>query len=296
MNVRLLVLFVLSLSLDQVLAKPLCKLGEYHSEYTKKCEKSVLQIGLGDKIESLDLAQLKRRFSVQSLVVTRPPTDKDKKGSKERFIGIRLSDLLTSLLPKGQSLEDYVLSATCLDGFDPVMDQEILSKMKSVDALVAFRQVTSKGAKISPDGLWEMVQAPWGLTSPGPFYLVWARPDLVDWRGWPFQLKSMRLIRKRDYQEMLDKLKPAASELGYDQFRGKCIICHKVNGVGGDKARVDLLGLFKDQDPNSAFEYLSTVIRNPPDGMKDILDVKFKPAEIRALSDYLHHMATRYEK
>lgn len=296
---------VLILSSLPVQAGGICKSGEYFSDYNQRCEKSVLQIGAGDVIESQTIDQLKSRWPVTRLTLSKSPAYGEADKKIRSYEGVRLRDVLASLLPAGESIDNYVLAVTCLDGFDPVLKPAILNKLKTSEALIAYRQTgISVGPGVSKDGLWDLVSAPWGIVSPGPFYLVWSDPSGTYWEGWPFQIKSLRLIPTKKYNEMLAKIEPDPAfmkknpksdvESGYDQFRGKCIICHTLNGFGGKKARGDLMSIFKQlKQPGEAEALIDAMIKNPPDGMKDILDVKFSPADINHLAEYLRHMGQR---
>ncbi len=283
----------------------LCSEEEYYSDFTDKCEKSQLLVGVGDTVAPMDFSA----FEISDMTVGKNPAY-EKNGTAERvrrYRGVRLRDMLKRLLPDGDSLEDYVMAITCLDGFDPVIDFNLLSRLSSVDALLAMRQLDipgSSGSGITKDGRWELVPAAWGIISPGPFYLVWANPEGTYWQGWPFQIKSIRLIRARDYQDTLSRLEPAKEflgqtpksgiELGFDQFRGKCLTCHHLNGVGGKKARIDLLAVVQAfSDESGSLGRLKDAIQNPPSGMSDILDIKFSEKDLENLNLYLRHLSER---
>lgn len=276
----------------------LCAEGEYFSDYTNKCEKSRLLVGFGDKVFPADLSA----FKTSELTIDKNPAY-EKNGTVEkarRYRGVRLRDILAGLLPTGESLDNYVLAVTCLDGFDPVMDHKILSRLNSADALIATEQLDIQDARsgISKDGKWELVPAGWGIVSPGPFYMVWSESEGTYWQGWPLQIKSMRLIRASEYQNALTKLQPAKEflgqkpktkiEEGYDQFRGKCLTCHQLNGIGGKKAEVDLLSVISTfASDKESLELLKAVVQNPPPAMSDIKDIKISADDLERINLYL---------
>lgn len=247
--------------------------------------KATLQLGRGEQIQSYNIGQLKRRFPSVELHVSIHPAYENSSDPKRvrHYRGFSLKDVLRSLLPKGDSLKDYVLAATCLDGFDPVMKPELLAHLEKHEAVIAYEQ----------KGGWEPIKAGWGIVSPGPFYLVWSTSEGVSFEGWPFQLKSLRLIKVSDYEAMVAKLNPPVEfKPGFDQFRGKCLTCHSLNGVGGKKASVDLVLKFRGFESAAQIEsYLPVLFRNPPGGMRDVLDLKFAADDIRNLSRYLFQMS-----
>jgi mono/diheme cytochrome c family protein len=73
---------------------------------------------------------------------------------------------------------------------------------------------------------------------PGPFYVVWTRPEQRDTHRypWPYQLASIELGSvAREFPHVAPRgvADDAAAWRGFDIFRADCIACHSVNGEGG---------------------------------------------------------------
>ncbi len=284
----------------------LCQNDEYYSDIKGQCLKATLQIGDKEMVDSLGIDDLRAKYKIHEMTLFTNPAYKEN-GSivkRRKYNGISLKEIVKKLLPKGDSLKDYVLAFTCLDGYDPVLKPELLSELENADALLAFEQTGIKNPinEVSKDSKWELVKAPWGIVSPGPFYLVWKNSEKTYPDGWPFEIKSMRLIKAKDYQEMLAKIEPPKElmgqkpktnvEEGYGQARGKCIVCHSFNGIGGKKSPTDLVSLFKIfKDKDESLQFISDKVAHPPLGMSDIRDIKISPEDLAHINDYVWNLA-----
>jgi mono/diheme cytochrome c family protein len=151
--------------------------------------------------------------------------------------------------------------------------------------------------------------APWSnfenrTYGPGPFYLVWERPDASDIgrEEWPFKLTAFR--DRLDIDERYPKLPPSA-ELsrdhpvrdGYRLFLKNCFPCHKINGEGQATFGPDL------NHPMSPTEYLADgmiqkLVRDPQ-SVRTWTGGKMPPFDRYEISDeeldlivgYLEHKA-----
>ncbi|MCB0393672.1 MAG: cytochrome c [Bdellovibrionales bacterium] len=282
-----------------------CGENEYHSSYTERCEPIVILLGNDVETISFAVEALKKKFEVKEMVVSTNPAYKGsgKEAVRRKYRGFDFSEII-KFLSNGKELKEIVASITCLDGFDPTIRYDILKKLISTKAILAFEQfdIEENGNPKSKDGKWELLNAPWGLASPGPFYLVWGDLDGTYWQGWPFQVKSIRVLLSKDYDQMLAKLRPEERfmgqdpktdvEKGYDQFRGKCLTCHNINGIGGQKSKSDLLARAKGFENVERFAFfVKATIANPSPGMSDIRDVKFSEGDQEAIAHYLWHMS-----
>ena len=155
--------------------------GIIFSHYTSRCELLLLQLGVNNAVSSLNLTQLTERFpTVSRTIPVNPAYDsKISAQSAKTYRGFDLKTLLQEILPAGDKFADYVLAVTALDGFDPVLNQDILTNLETAQATLAYQQGVSgvSADKITKDGSWEMVNAPWGKTSPAPFYIVWNKAE-----------------------------------------------------------------------------------------------------------------------
>jgi mono/diheme cytochrome c family protein len=73
---------------------------------------------------------------------------------------------------------------------------------------------------------------------PGPFYLVWTKPEQRDTHAypWPYQLDAIEvtnLMRRYPHTVPRNVEHDAPAWAGFDVFRGECIACHAINGEGG---------------------------------------------------------------
>jgi mono/diheme cytochrome c family protein len=285
-----------------------CGSEKFYSAFSSKCETATLQAGLGNQIRSFGVSDLRAKFPETELIINKNPAYEmdGTVDNARKYRGIRLRDLIASLLPTGEHLEDYVLATTCLDGYKPVLNSTVLRHLDRMEALIAYQQSEIKGARagLSRDGNWELVTTELGIQSPAPFYLVWSQAEGTYPQAWPFQLNSLRLIKAQDYKAMQDRLRPASEmigkkpvtevEDGYGQFTGKCITCHQVNGFGGQKAKINLKALFAAfQTEEEARVFLEAVVKNPPAGMSEIRGIKLTNADIRHLAAYLRHMSAK---
>lgn len=305
MNIfSLLAIVIMGLNSSQAAKK--CGSDQYYNQQTKRCDVPSILIGYGDQLKSLTLKQLVAKYGLTQLEVLQNPAY-SKMGTVKTprvYKGIDLKKLLEDLLPTERRLEDHVVAVTCLDGFDPVLSSEMILQLNKQKSLLASQQIFSKnykGAK-TQDELWEPVDVAWmGGLNPGPFYLVWEKPEGTYWQGWPFQVKSLQLIDKKTYSLRVDKITPpkkflgndpkSSVETGFGLFKGLCMTCHKANGFGGNKSQIDLAAYVKGfKTKTAAKNRLIEVISNPPAGMQEIRASKLSDEQIAAVTDYLYSL------
>jgi len=75
--------------------------------------------------------------------------------------------------------------------------------------------------------------------NPGPFYLIWARPDQQDLEthARPWQLASVEIV---SFDSQFPNVRPdrvvagSPADRGFQTFRAQCLPCHAINRAGGN--------------------------------------------------------------
>jgi mono/diheme cytochrome c family protein len=138
---------------------------------------------------------------------------------------------------------------------------------------------------------------PRGL-DPGPFYVVWTKPDQRDAHvyPWPYQLASIEIgDLAKEYPHIVPTGVPegAAAWRGFALFREDCIACHAINREGG-KVGPDLnvpqsIVEYRPADQVKAYILNPTTFRYSNMPAHDYL----KPADLDALVAYFTAMKDR---
>lgn len=128
----------------------------------------------------------------------------------------------------------------CLDGYKPTVGK---ARLKEVKAFLAISRVDEKPF-IQAGGGHGKKEIPLG-----PFFLVWANETnpqaasstpgkgvALSQLPWPYQVVGIDLIEFRDrYSRIYPPAGASESaKAGFQEFRMRCLRCHKVNGQGGD--------------------------------------------------------------
>lgn len=122
----------------------------------------------------------------------------------------------------------------CADGYRALLDP---AKLQAHEALLAWG--TGDGEAFA---LVNRLQGDERVEL-GPFYLVWDNresPELLaaGASDWPYQMVGLALV---DVATHLPRTLPPAdaepaAQRGFVAFRQHCLMCHRINGQGGDKA------------------------------------------------------------
>lgn len=208
----------------------------------------------GAVVKQVDLAALKEACEVAAVVIDDPYYKK-----KKAFLAFPLKQVLRlgfAMAPADLSKEDLFFEA--LDGYvKPAAGARALED----GGYLAFTDAERMQAA-APG--WEPIDRR-GL-DPGPYYVVWAKPEQTDARGypWPFQLAAIEIVHfDKKYPHTLPRTATTGSAAwkGFATFRSQCISCHSINGQGG-KVGPDL------NVPRSIVEYrpidqVKAYIRDP---------------------------------
>lgn len=204
----------------------------------------------GAVVKHLDAADLAKACTLETVEVEDVYYE-----SHKRYRACPLVNVLTAgfgVPPAQLDAEDVLFRA--LDGY---VKPSSLARVTEAGGFVAFQEADR------PDGF-----APMGRRAldPGPFYVVWTKPEQRDSHRypWPYQLAAIELTSvPKKFPHTVPQGIPATAPAwrGYGIFRTDCIACHSVNGEGG-AVGPDL------NVPRSIVEYrpiaqLKEYIRNP---------------------------------
>lgn len=120
---------------------------------------------------------------------------------------------------------EAVLTAT--DGY---ASQSEAAKLSQDGGCLAFEDLDAGGGNWEPIGRKQ--------ADPGPFYLVWTKPEQSTENAypWPWQVMSIDLIRfEARYPEVVPHGAKEGTPAwrGYQTFRAQCMRCHSINREGG---------------------------------------------------------------
>jgi mono/diheme cytochrome c family protein len=205
---------------------------------------------------------------------------------------------LTPLLQSAGITPDSSVRFVARDGFVAILPGKLLLGQPPAHA--------SAYLAIEPaDWPWPPLKSG-ALTSAGPFYLVWLRPERsgIGPEQWPYQIARLEVvlpIAQRFPAILPSPMLPAASPVrrGLLVFERNCLPCHTLNREGDATVGPDL------NVPMNPTEYfrpdaLAKLIRNPrqvrswKEARMPAFDLHALPdAELQDLLTYLRYMAKR---
>jgi mono/diheme cytochrome c family protein len=208
----------------------------------------------GTVVGRVDREGLERSCSVQTVEIDDPYY-----GTRKSFRACPLGEVLAlgfgkDAVPSGD--DDVFLRAR--DGYVKTVPARVLREAGGYLALA-----DAAHARDGDPG-WQPIDR--RQVDPGPYYLVWAKPEQRDVHRypWPYQLVAIETSSfARAYPHTLPATAPAGSPpwAGFAIFRNECISCHAINGEGG-KVGPDL------NVPRSIVEYrpveqIKAFVRDP---------------------------------
>jgi mono/diheme cytochrome c family protein len=206
----------------------------------------------GAVVKRVDRDELQRSCAVQTVVIDDPYYK-----ARKSFRACPLRDVLTlgfGTLPEA----DDELFLRARDGYTKTVRAKVLVEDGGYLALADAEH--AQGA----DPGWQPIDR--RQVDPGPYYLVWSKPEQRDANGypWPYQLVAIEIgsfARQYPHTLPISAKADTAPWRGFAIFRDECISCHAINSEGG-KIGPDL------NVPRSIVEYrpveqIKAYIRDP---------------------------------
>jgi mono/diheme cytochrome c family protein len=149
--------------------------------------------------------------------------------SAKEYEAYPLSEILNKIpMPPSSKPDQLVVVFTAADGYNVSMAYQDAMAEKG---FIAFRDNAAPESK-----KWLEFKFGKQTITPAPFYLVWPKEGLDEWRyPWPFQLVSLSLQPAKTY---FGAAAPTKTDdrinKGFELFSRYCIRCHSVNLAGGN--------------------------------------------------------------
>jgi mono/diheme cytochrome c family protein len=140
-----------------------------------------------------------------------------------------LVEILEKLaVPESMNTDDLVVVFTAVDGYKVAMSYQDAHREAGY---LAFEDHAAPNNE-----QWLPFKFGKQSITPGPFYLVWPKENLDEWRyPWPFQIASISLQPAGTYY---GAAAPSAGDqevtTGFNLFSRYCIRCHSINRSGGE--------------------------------------------------------------
>jgi len=172
-----------------------------------------------------------RRLDRDALAAACPPQtitleDPYYEGPEKTYRALPLACVVTAGLGDAAALRDQDVVLRALDGYEKPTTAERLFVDGGFVA-IADAERASGWAPLGRAGI-----------DPGPFYVVWTRPEQRDTHTWPwpYQLAEIEVTDwKATHAHAVPTAAPpdAPAWRGFTLFRERCVACHAVNGEGG---------------------------------------------------------------
>jgi hypothetical protein len=145
-------------------------------------------------------------------------------GKSKRFWAVPLAPILNDAF-SGLAIADSDFVIRALDGYEvPVRGSQLLED----GGYLALADLDAPG--------WVPIGA--RKANPGPFYLVWSKPEQssLETHPRPWQVRSIEMVPfERSYPHVIPTgiAKESPAWAGLQTFRSECIRCHAINREGG---------------------------------------------------------------
>ncbi len=251
-------------------------------------EEATLEIKSDKTTKTYTLTELLSRSDLETITVKNDPSYP---GHSRTYKAIRF----VNLIDQTQIAEDQVIQFKALDGFSaPLTKERLLNTLldKSI-AYIAVESPTEKWPPLKPN-----------QPSAGPFYLIWANPELsqIGPEEWPYMLSGFEVkgTLKSLYPKILPKNNLPVNHtvnLGFKVFIKNCFACHAINQSGSSQVGPDLN---YPMNPTEYFKenFLRKYIRNPqsvrhwPQSRMNAFNKEsLSDNDLNHLINYLKHMA-----
>ena len=175
----------------------------------------------GKQVRSVSLSPFSKTLKVEEVAAFDPYYQHNK-----RWRAVSIEQLMQAGFKREPSTlvdDEFVLRAQ--DGFAAYFPGRRLLEGGAYVAIADFDQ---------PD--WEPIGP--RKDNPGPFYLVWAKPDQLDLEthARPWQMASIEIV---EFDNQFPHVRPAGPAIpqsalrGFETFRVQCLPCHAINRSGG---------------------------------------------------------------
>jgi mono/diheme cytochrome c family protein len=181
----------------------------------------------GALVKTVDRPALERACPVETVRIDDPYY-----GAEKSFRAFPLRCVLAlGLGPLGATFDREQVFLRARDGY---VKSAAGARLAEDGGYLAFAD-----ARRTPEGgepRWDPIDR--RQVDPGPYYLVWTKPQQRDGHGypWPYQLAAIEIASfDTQYPHTLPRTAApgSAAWVGFAVFRDDCVSCHAVNGEGG---------------------------------------------------------------
>jgi cytochrome c2 len=193
----------------------------------QKKEQKIETIILAQPEIKLDLLDLQEKNRLGKDTIVTIPNDPVYHKSK-RYRAVNAASLIRKEIDWTKvDIQNTRIVFECIDGYKPEMSLDLFLKAKPY---LAFQDVDA------PENTgWEKIFKNGNEMNAAPFYLVYESiPEKDVHYKWPYNLVKIYLESLSNTAKELLPGKNTKFETGYNLFVAQCLICHAINGIGGE--------------------------------------------------------------